>query len=39
MRPELTLALARRGMREAFAYSPLAEIAEQLVELGLPRGD
>ena len=37
LRPELTLALARRGMREAFAYPPLAEVGEQLVDLGLPR--
>jgi len=36
LRPGLTLALARHGMREAFAYPPLAEIAEQLVALGLP---
>ncbi len=38
LRPELTLTLARRGMREAFAYPPLADVAERLVELGLPRG-
>jgi len=37
LRPELTLALARHGMREAFAYPPLADFGEQLVELGLPR--
>ncbi len=38
LRPEMTLALARHGMREAFAYPPLREVAEQLVDLGLPRG-
>jgi adenylate cyclase len=38
LRPELTLALARHGMREAFAQPPFAAVAEQLVDLGLPRG-